>query len=142
MKNNSYLCVTKPNKQMRTYFLDFLASKGASSINFRDERVTFTLNGLNYLFVYDNSDKYYFRLILPNIYTITDDKPRCVDIINNLNKDFKVAKTFVIDNRIWVSVEQFAYSNENISFLFERCISLLESVIRQFRDNLKGGSDD
>ena len=130
---------------MRTYLIDFLASKGASSIDFKDERVSFTLNGLNYIFVHDNSDKYYFRLILPNIYTITDDKEdksRCLDIINELNRDFKVAKTFVIDNRIWVSVEQFAYSNENISLLFERCIYLLERIIRQFRDNLKGGSND
>lgn len=138
MKKNSYLCVTKPNKQMRTFFLDFLASKGASSIDFKDDRVTFSLNGLNYIFVYDNSDKYYFRLILPSIYTITEDKPRCFDIINNLNKDFKAAKTFIIEDRIWVSVEQFAYSNENINFLFERCIYILESIIKQFRETIKG----
>lgn len=128
---------------MRTQFIDFLASRGASNVDFRDDKVTFSLNGLNYIFVYNESDRHYFRLILPNISpSITEENPRHEQIINEINRDYKVAKAFVVNDRIWISVEQFVYSNENINFLFDRCISLLPRIIDQVRRILNSESND
>ena len=143
MKKNSYLCVTNTTKLMRTQFIDFLASRGASNVDFRDDKVIFSLNGLNYIFVSNDSDRHYFRLILPNISpSITEENPRHEQIINEINRDYKVAKAFVVNDRIWISVEQFVYSNENINFLFERCISLLPRIIDQVRRILNSESND
>lgn len=128
---------------MRTQFIDFLASRGASNVDFRDDKVIFSLNGLNYIFVSNDSDRHYFRLILPNISpSITEENPRHEQIINEINRDYKVAKAFVVNDRIWISVEQFVYSNENINFLFERCISLLPRIIDQVRRILNSESND
>ena len=72
----------------------------------------------------------FFRLLLPNIYSIEDNKDKCNEIVNNFNYTYKVVKAIVTPaNQIWLSVEQFAYSKENIELLFERCILLLKATI-------------
>ena len=47
---------------------------------------------------------------------------------------FKVAKSVIINDNVWISVEQFAYSMERINDLFERSLILLQAYINDFRE--------
>lgn len=130
MKNYRYLCKRKTNLQMQSKFIQYLSSKNLAFQNNVEEQITFKYEDLNYLFVYDSSDSNFFRLLLPNIYSIENSKNECNEIVNNFNYTYKVVKAIVTPtNQIWLSVEQFVYSEENIEFMFERCIMLLKATI-------------
>lgn len=118
---------------MQSKFIQYLSSKNLAFQNNVEEQITFKYEDLNYLFVYDSSDSNFFRLLLPNIYSIENkenNKNECNEIVNNFNYTYKVVKAIVTPtNQIWLSVEQFVYSEENIELMFERCIMLLKSTI-------------
>ncbi len=123
-------------------FKQFLANKGIS-ITEEEQRITFVQNDLYFLFVHEKSDPFYFRLILPNIYKIENNKDKYEKFINDLNKRVKVAKTSISDdNMIWSAVEQFVYSMENVEQLFERSVALLEIMMKEeFIKNLDNLND-
>lgn len=123
---------------MITLFKQYLQTKNITPTE-DNETITFEYNGLYYLFVHENSDPNYFRLIVPNLYKATDevDLTKYKELVNTINLKFKVAKSFVTtDDTVWISVEQFVYSVDNISFLFERSLVLLDLIVIQFREEL------
>lgn len=119
---------------MITDFTHFLSSIGIVPQNTTDETISFEYNGLSFLFVSDKSDPYYMRLILPNIENI--DNANEIDVykkINHYNNKFKAIKMSVVENSIWILVEQFLYSRENANNLFLRLMKILETVITEYR---------
>lgn len=119
---------------MITDFTHFLSSIGIVPQNTTDETISFEYNGLSFLFVSDKSDPYYMRLILPNIENIDDANE--IDVykkINHYNNKFKAIKMSVVENSIWILVEQFLYSRENANNLFFRLMKILETVITEYR---------
>ena len=99
-----------------------------------DETISFEYNGLSYLFVSDKSDPYYIRLILPNIENINNaNEINVYKNINQYNNKFKAVKMSVVENSIWLSIEQFLYSRENSNSLFFRLMKILETVITDYR---------
>lgn len=119
------------NIRMITDFTHFLSSMG---IEPKDKTISFEYNGLSYLFVSDKSDPYYIRLILPNIENINNANE--IDVyknINQYNNKFKAVKMSVVENSIWLSIEQFLYSRENSNNLFFRLMKILETVITDYR---------
>lgn len=122
---------------MQSKFIQYLSSKNLAFQNNVEEQITFQYEDLNYLFVYDNSDSNYFRMLLPNIFKIEGesdvDKCKYGSIINDFNTTYKVVKAFVLtENQVWLSVEQFIYSDEHIELLFERCVMSLKATIELF----------
>ena len=108
-----------------------------------EEQITFLLDGLYYLFVYEKSDPNYFRLIIPNIFKIEGEQFKYESLVNDLNLRFKVAKTYITtDGMVWIAVDQFIYSREGIDLMFERCLRLLKIVIDYFREQQSKLSHD
>lgn len=128
---------------MIAQFKQFLGTKGITPTSEIEEKIEFNLDGLYYLFVYEKSDPYYFRIILPNIFKIERENHEYDSLVNNLNQRYKVAKvTINNDNMVWVATEQFVYSRENIESLFERCFAVLKAVIEYFREQQSRLSHD
>ena len=102
------------------------------------DSISFKRDDLNYLFLFDKKDPFYFRLMLPNVINITDENRESIaKAINKVNTGFKVAKIIVFSgDKVWISAEQFVYCNENINQLFERIIGLLEEFIYDFRKEI------
>ena len=122
---------------MFSEFKDFLMSNSDCSIESEEIGIiTFKYKGYTYLFANDNSDPYYIRLILPNVADTNDEriKKSINEIINKYNSNYKATKFTLVDNRIWISIEQFIYSKENINKLFLRIIQILETVILKFKE--------
>ena len=102
--------------------------------------ISFSLNGLNYLFQTQEGDSNYFRIILPNIDDNLDDSKR--KIINELNTKYKVSKIIELqEERIWIVADAFVYSVEGIHELFSRMINLLDEVINNYRGLTKKEED-
>lgn len=119
---------------MLVQFKQYLETKGIKPTAEVEGQITFLSNGLYYLFVYDSTDPNYFRIILPNVFKVEDNRDKYDILVNELNQRFKVAKTYITsEGMIWIAADQFIYSREGIDLMFERCIALLKIVIDYFR---------
>lgn len=119
---------------MLVQFKQYLETKGIKPTTEVEGQITFLSNGLYYLFVYDSTDPNYFRIILPNVFKVEDNRDKYDILVNELNQRFKVAKTYITsEGMIWIAADQFIYSREGIDLMFERCIALLKIVIDYFR---------
>ena len=117
-------------------FYKYLSSSTDFSIKSKDESsISFMYKGLNYLFVYDQGDPFYIRLMLPNIISVTDFKGDIHEMINDYNSKYKAIKLTIVNNTIWLSIEQFVYSKERIADFFTRIIAILETVISSLRND-------
>jgi hypothetical protein len=139
MTKNDYFCKQNNKQYMLSVFKNYLNSKGKDIVIQKEDETTvsFTYNELFYIFVHDKSDPYYFRLILPNVVHVQENRKN--DILNKINEEntkFKVAKSTIINENVWISVEQFVYSMERINDLFERSLILLQAYINDFREKL------
>lgn len=128
---------------MLTQFKQYLGTKGITPTKEIEEQITFLLDGLYYLFVYESSDQNYFRIILPNIFKIKDNTVKYDSLVNSINQRYKVAKaTLTKDGMVWISAEQYVYSREGIEYLFERCIAALRGVVEFIKEQQSKLSHD
>ncbi len=107
----------------------------------KEEVLSFSHEGLRFMFISEAARPHYFRILLPGIYTISPTAQdseiiRLYRIIDQMNAKYIVAKSFVIDNDIWIAVEQLAFSYNNIDSLFELCIEILLSVYNEYKKEL------
>ena len=106
-----------------------LPIEGSSSM------ISFSINDLNYLFIFDkNSDPAFIQMMLPKVGQYTDWN----DSLRNINESYKSGKVLVINNEIWFSVENFIYGNVDAPALFSRMISILRDLINNYRRNNNG----
>lgn len=95
--------------------------------------MSFKYSNCNYIFEYDSqTERQYFRLILPNIESSPINE-QIRDRILSLNGEIKLVKFVEINNNIWIMAEQFCYSAEGIDSLFNRLIGLLEYALKEYR---------
>ena len=91
MDKNGYLCLKQNRKKMCNELRKFLGIlPNASIIKDSDGIISFSYNELKFLFVSDNEDVNYIRLILPSVAdvkAIKNDK-NYYDIINNYNNNY------------------------------------------------------
>lgn len=128
----------KQGHTMLTLFQSYLSSIGVNVKEGNDTTISFENNELQYLFMVDNADPYYFRLLLPNVVSVSEEnKSKITQLVTASNAKFKVAKAIILNDNVWISAEQFVYSKDNINDLFNRVLHLLETFIGDFRKELK-----
>lgn len=134
MNENKYF---RNKKSMLDIFQKFLSILG-TTFTVENDSISFQYNGLQYLFISETSDPYYFRLILPNIGEVNSgNETQMSQVVNQMNLEIKAAKATISNNRIWVSIEQFVYSKDNQYELFRRSITVLEASINIFRQKIE-----
>lgn len=134
MNENKYF---RNKKSMLDIFQKFLSILG-TTFTVENDSISFQYNGLQYLFISETSDPYYFRLILPNIGEVNSgNETQMSQVVNQMNLEIKAAKVTISNNRIWVSIEQFVYSKDNQYELFRRSITVLEASINIFRQKIE-----
>lgn len=122
---------------MRTSFENYLRALNITFNNQDADVISFNYHGLNFLCVTDCNDPYFIRLVLPNI-AEENNINNINQVINDYNVKYKAAKMLLINNSIWISIEQFVYYNDNmnvINAMFSRMINILENIIHDFRNN-------
>lgn len=125
--------------EINTTFLSFL--KNHLSINGKilsNESIAFRYNDLNFVFRYnDKGDSNFFQIILPDIFPANDSSR---EHVTALNRRIKVAKGIILPTdeegqySIWISCEQFVYSEDGLNPLFFRMISVLTLYYNDFRN--------
>lgn len=136
MNKNNYFCKQNKKQCMLEIIRQFLRNRGINANDINESTFSFTDNGLNYTFVHDRiDDPFYFRLILLNVSQVNpENREEILNRINNRNVRFKVAKSVIVNDNVWIVAEQFVYSHDRITDLFERTMELLQAYINDFRN--------
>ena len=92
-----------------------------------DGDVHFRYNGKHIHFTPDEDDTY-FRLIMPNIYELEDNRVKVLEACNTITRDYKVVKAYLVKDRLWLSIEMFVDSTPEVGDFFERCCRILISA--------------
>ena len=100
-----------------------------------NEAITFEKNGLNFIFLYNKEkDPNYFELILPYIDDFDRNNTQQFDKLATMTKDYKTGKVIITSaNRIILTFEQYAFSEEHLNKLFEQGIGCLTAMIQDYR---------
>ncbi len=102
-----------------------------------DSLISFELEDLNYLFFSDSDDINYFRLFLPKIddYPKDESQQKKIDnIVNMINSSYRVVKVIILEESVWLCIEQFVYSTQDINEIFKISIEILKVAIERYRN--------
>ena len=132
MNKKNYFC--PKNIKMIDAFRRYLSLNGIQYEEL-NSIINFEYNELKYMFVYDESDTHYFRIILPNIAEVKSDNEKDIyKNINRCNSQIKAAKSTINNESVWISIEQFVYSYDHIDDLYARCMNILQAYFNQFTE--------
>lgn len=116
-------------------FVNYLQKKNIPKESGSSEgTILFKYNNLNYVFVYDVEEPYYFRLLLPRISDCNDGNDiGLYRYALELSNKYKVGKMVIINNSIWVSFEQIVMNpNADNDFIYDMAIRVLSSFRKSF----------
>lgn len=129
-KNNNFQ--SKRNNMLKEFNTYLISLPGVQIQNTTSDSTSFIYNGLFFVFIYEENDPNYVRLILPGIASrneITDIE----NALNKYNSNYKTLKMTILNDNILLSVEQFIYSKERVNEMFARMINVLRFAIDNFR---------
>ena len=98
----------------------------------------FKYQSLTFLIFWDDDDNQYLKLALPSIYNVDDNnREDALAAANEVNIEWKVIKTVVLSDEVWVVAEQLIDKDPNLSDLVPRTIKILVSGRESFYEHLE-----
>lgn len=86
----------------------------------------FEYQNLTFFIIWDDNDAQYLKIALPGIFNVDDNnRDDALVAVNEVNKEWKVIKSVVTDDEVWVVAEQFVDKDPNLSDLVPRTINIL-----------------
>lgn len=114
-------------------FIAFLKNKGIQYDSPDNTLVTFSLDGLNFVFQYrEAEDQQFIRLLLPKIEPFEQDRSDVFKRMIDVATSIKLVKSVIINDEVWLSAEQFVVSTENVNLIFERLIDVLKLAYHNY----------
>lgn len=115
----------------------YLASEGLRPKE-TDFGFVFEYEKLTFFIFWDDDDDQYLKLTLPNIYNVDDNNRNdAIVAANQVNIEWKVIKTIVYSDEVWVVAEQLIDKDPNLSDLIPRTIKILMSGRKSFYEHLE-----
>ena len=101
----------------------------------------FKCEGRSFVFFYDSDDDQYFRLMMPNIFEVTDENRDAVMYaLNETNATVKVVKAYTpIPQSVWVGFEVLVDSTPVLSDLVPRGLTMLRTAQTTFYEAIQKG---
>ena len=79
----------------------------------------------------EGNDPNYCRFIIPNLEAVQGDN-NINDVVGQITAEHKAGKAFMVGGKVWLSVECFVYSTENIKSLYDRMFSVLVKICQKY----------
>lgn len=97
----------------------------------------FEYQKLTFLIFWDDDDNQYLKIALPGIYNVDDNnREDALAAANEVNIEWKVIKTVVLSDEVWVVAEQLIDKDPNMADLVPRTIQILVSGRESFYEHL------
>ena len=130
--------------------MDFLAEEG-----FRPHEapfgIAFKSEGFNFLYLKDEDDEQYFRLMMPAIFEVTEDNEDTImRVMNDVNGNIKVIKLYTMDiddeegkteRSVWAAFEILADTTPELKDFVPRAMALLQGARVAFLSKLEEVAD-
>ena len=98
----------------------------------------FDYNNLTFFIFWDDDDNQYLKIALPGIYNVDDNnREDALAAANEVNIEWKVIKTVVLSDEVWVVAEQLIDKDPNMADLVPRTIQILVSGRESFYEHLE-----
>lgn len=104
----------------------------------KDGDVHFKYDGKHMYFTPDD-DPTFFRLSMPGIYKLENNRVKVLEACNTINRNYKVLKAFLNNDSLWLSIEVFVDSTPEVGDFADRCCKIL---VNGFNDIAKEIFDD
>lgn len=103
--------------------------------------IAFKCEGYTYLLLYDENDDQYFRLMMPNIFEVTEENLQTVLVtLNKVNADAKVVKAYTpVPDSVWIGFEVLVDSTPVLADFVPRAIGMLRGAQKKFYEFLEQG---
>ena len=103
--------------------------------------LAFKCEGKSFLFIYDDDDEQYFRLMMPCIFDMTEENREVVlHAMNEVNSSVKVIKAYtMLENEVWLGFEILVDSTPVVGDLVPRALAMLNGGARRFFEVLQEG---
>lgn len=126
-------------------YMDYLEAEGYRPSIDEDGDVAFKREGRSYFIGVTEADNEFFRVCLPNIWTIEseDERKQVVAAADFATGDTKVAKVFTVSGykNVWVCTELFVARPEDFKGVFGRAMSALAHAREAFVDKMNEKPD-
>ena len=101
----------------------------------------FKCEGRAFVFFYDNDDDQYFRLMMPNIFEVTDENRDIVmRVLNETNGALKVVKAYTpIPQAVWIGFEVLVDSTPVLADIVPRGLNMLRTAQQTFYEEIQKG---
>lgn len=101
-----------------------------------DGDIFFDHNGLTHILYATEDDAEFMRLSIPSIVTVTgdDDSWRAIWAANQVNAHIKVAKTYLTDGKVFVTVEDVLRQPEDAAAVLEQCLFYAHGAVQRFHE--------
>jgi hypothetical protein len=105
----------------------------------RDGDVVFKCEGASYIIFVDEEDDEFFRLVIPNIWSIKseDDRAQVERAAVHATAKTKVAKVFTVGDDAWASIEMFCSPPTVFRAVFPRSLRALQAGVKNFLEAMK-----
>ena len=105
---------------------NFLSTEGYKWEVDSDGDIKFKYEGVTLYFTVSKDDESFFRIIMPGIYQLEGNRVKVLEAINAVARDLKVVKAFLVEDRLWLSIEMFIDSSPEVEDFFPRCMRLMK----------------
>lgn len=117
---------------------NWLSSEGYKYEVDEDGDVRFKYQGRNFYCTNDKNDEQFFRIIMPNIYKVDNDRTTVLEAISTVCRDMKVLKAFLVEDSLWLSIEMFVDSSPEVEDFTERCLDILTEGFHRIAHEILG----
>lgn len=120
--------------------LDQLKAMGFEPIELDDVGCVFKYEGTNYLYMPDDDDEQFLRIVIPHLFEVTDENRVAVlEAMHETDLMLKYAKVCIMyENAVWVIYEHRLNFTENLPELLEHIIRVLEAAAHVFYKKING----
>ena len=105
---------------------NWLSTEGYKYDVDNDGDIHFKYEGLHIYFTVDQNDQSFFRLIMPGIYQVENNRVRVLEAACKVTRDLKVLKAFLVEDHLWLTIEMFLDTSPEVKDFFPRCLSLMK----------------
>ena len=110
---------------------EWLSDEGYKYEIDEDGDIRFKYQGKTFFCTADKNDSQYFRIILPNLYDVENNRVKVLEAINTVTRDMKVLKAYLVEDSLWLSIEMFVDSSPEAEDFMERCLNILNAGVEQ-----------
>lgn len=110
----------------------------------------FNYEGLNLLYMYNESDEEFLNIALPGIVEVEEDRMlQICALLEKINSTLKYVKTYMLGNSVWLFYERELFGEEDLMTVISRMILHLEAglvfarkAMAEIEETMTNGSSD